>query len=162
MMSPDPPRSDDFNNDSAPEGMPADAGNFHAIDDDEDIMGEGEHVLDYSSQPESWTSDDEEEDGVTAAHQMEDEVDEAGNVRVRTQYRMLIPFQIIDTEPDSNGDGIQEEEGPRNAHQDKPQFETTAAAESTSSKVERDTHIHILLKLKVQTKKFKLYAFYGL
>lgn len=103
MMSPDPPRVHDVR--ESPEGLPQ----FH-FNGDEDIVGEGEHVLDYSSQPESWTSEDDGDNypgtdprGID----VEDEMDEMGNMRVRTQYRMLIPFQIENTQ-DSEED---EDEG---------------------------------------------------
>jgi len=91
-----------------------DGGGFATLVLDDDMMGEGEHELDFSSHPDSDTSDEDEEHyrgaGTDEAQggNNSDEEGEDGQC-ARGRYQLLIPFQVeredgnmSDSEDDEN------------------------------------------------------------
>lgn len=106
QLSPDPPRDADRDRDELSNG-----GNHFIMLDEEDVMGEGEHELDYSPHN-SDSSDDDDGPGNENAQ-------ENVNSRVRAHYQLFVPFISVG----DNDDSVQEFHGPTNQDENDPEDE---------------------------------------
>ena len=106
-MSPDPPRED-----SQDPSLNSGPGRYDVVVVlDDDMMGEGDHELDFSSQPESDFSEDDDDDndhyrGNGTEDAVNDGDENSGNEEghsVRGRYQLLIPFQIETLDDDRAG-----------------------------------------------------------
>jgi hypothetical protein len=134
MMSPDPPREQ-----SQEESLGSGPGGFSTLVTittmglDEDMIGDGEHELDFSSQPESETDEDDEEHyrgpGTETAAPDPDPDEAEGNEtshRVRGHYQLLIPFEVQTVE------GVETDTEEEESYQPTDVIETLNAAAATS------------------------------